>query len=753
MVAPFADLNTLVLTFSSTSFTHADMRIPTCILSHRAPNVVCVAMPPRKKSAVPLKVVAGVKWFWENDAGDGYNAFDKSAMVLVESAYQSVKGSGKVKETISGRNYEFDFTKMLQTNTDTGSARRIKREEEGTPLAITWQWKSDSGKWNNYDDDVDARIEGFYDNGDSPVIVKIAGTDYIIDFVEMKQINKKTKGPRDIRRLIGVTESPNKFTKLAGSKTMKAADDGDDDDDDVPAAKKSKLESKPASAPTVSAGGPGKTRMVKKGRGVVDVNSGMQDKAHVYESGPKVYQCTLNQTNIAQNNNKFYVIQLLESDKGGEYWVWTRWGRVGVIGQSNLDKAFSLPAAIAQFNKKFREKTSNDFNNLESFTKVPGKYQLMEMDFGGDDGKDTSATDDATSASVPASKLPPEVQDVIKMISNKGDMEKAMKELEIDTAKMPLGKISKKQIKEAFGYLKLIEAELAKPKPSNADIVSHSSMFYTLVPHDFGFSLPPPIRDDLMLKRKMELLEVLADLEVASKLLEGSKKSGTNPIDASYDSLKCKLTPIPHDSPTFKRIVEYAANTHGATHSAYKLVVEEVFEVDREGEAKRYNATSSGIGNKQLLWHGSRTTNYMGILSQGLRIAPPEAPCTGYMFGKGVYFADSSSKSANYCHCAPSNPEGLMLLCEAALGTMQEYTHAMYMDKPKPGTHSTKGVGAHEPDESEAQVVDGVKWPLGKIGKTPGAPKTTLQYHEYIVYDVGQAKMNYLLKVRFKYKK
>lgn len=34
-------------------------------------------------------------------------------------------------------------------------------------------------------------------------------------------------------------------------------------------------------------------------------------------------------------------------------------------------------------------------------------------------------------------------------------------------------------------------------------------------------------------------------------------------------------------------------------------------------------------------WHGSRLTNWVGILSQGLRIAPPEAPKTGYRFGKG----------------------------------------------------------------------------------------------------------------------
>merc|ERR1712110_531982 len=38
-----------------------------------------------------------------------------------------------------------------------------------------------------------------------------------------------------------------------------------------------------------------------------------------------------------------------------------------------------------------------------------------------------------------------------------------------------------------------------------------------------------------------------------------------------------------------------------------------------------------------------------GILKNGLKIAPPEAPVTGYMFGKGVYFADACSKSAHYC--------------------------------------------------------------------------------------------------------
>ena len=38
------------------------------------------------------------------------------------------------------------------------------------------------------------------------------------------------------------------------------------------------------------------------------------------------YDCMLNQTNIGDNNNKFYVIQVIEY--AGGYYLWNRWGRV-----------------------------------------------------------------------------------------------------------------------------------------------------------------------------------------------------------------------------------------------------------------------------------------------------------------------------------------------------------------------------------------------------------------------------------------
>jgi len=74
------------------------------------------------------------------------------------------------------------------------------------------------------------------------------------------------------------------------------------------------------------------------------------------------------------------------------------------------------------------------------------------------------------------------------------------------------------------------------------------------------------------------------------------------------------------------------------------------------------------IRPRKLLWHGSRLCNFVGILNQGLRIAPPEAPTSGYMFGKGLYFADRIQKSAEFCYPSPDNLTGLLVLADVVLG-------------------------------------------------------------------------------------
>ena len=68
-----------------------------------------------------------------------------------------------------------------------------------------------------------------------------------------------------------------------------------------------------------------------------------------------------------------------------------------------------------------------------------------------------------------------------------------------------------------------------------------------------------------------------------------------------------------------------------------------------------------------------------------------------------MYFADSSSKSANYCFPSPSKTTGLMLLSDVALGSPHELLSADYNAQNLPkGKHSVKGLGKMAPDSSKA---------------------------------------------------
>ncbi len=52
---------------------------------------------------------------------------------------------------------------------------------------------------------------------------------------------------------------------------------------------------------------------------------------HVYTDDDGPWDFTGNQTDVGNNNNKFYILQLLESNNGKMYQTWSRWGRVGCV--------------------------------------------------------------------------------------------------------------------------------------------------------------------------------------------------------------------------------------------------------------------------------------------------------------------------------------------------------------------------------------------------------------------------------------
>ncbi|XP_020538605.1 poly [ADP-ribose] polymerase 2 isoform X4 [Jatropha curcas] len=431
----------------------------------------------------------------------------------------------------------------------------------------------------------------------------------------------------------------------------------------------------------------------KKGAAVLDqyLSDQIKSEYHVFQLGDDVYDAMLNQTNVGNNNNNFYVIQLLESDDGGRFMVYNRWGRVGVRGQ---DKTFgpytSRDTALYEFEQKFYAKTKNNWSERKEFKCHPKCYTWLEMDYS-EKGKEPVVKEgfDSSSAMQPReTKLEQRIAKFISLICNVSMMRKQMMEIGYNADKLPLGKLSKSTILKGYEVLKRIANVIGTANKPQLEQLSGE--FYTVIPHDFGFK---KMRDFVIdtpqkLKHKLEMVEALGEIEVATKLLE--------------------------DEPGMQ---------------------------------------FSTVKNRMLLWHGSRLTNWAGILSQGLRIAPPEAPVTGYMFGKGVYFADMFSKSANYCYATAAASAGVLLLCEVALGDMAEQLYANYdADKLPQGKLSTKGVGSTAPDLSCAKALeDGVTVPLGKAKQQEGH-KGALLYNEYIVYNVDQIRMRYVVQVNFKYK-
>jgi hypothetical protein len=83
---------------------------------------------------------------------------------------------------------------------------------------------------------------------------------------------------------------------------------------------------------------------------------------------------------------------------------------------------------------------------------------------------------------VSKSSLAKPIQSLIQLIFDIETMKQQMKEFEIDLNKMPLGKISSKQIKMAFSILNDLYNHIDK-KDNESLIIDASNQFYTLIPH------------------------------------------------------------------------------------------------------------------------------------------------------------------------------------------------------------------------------------------------------------------------------
>ncbi|SJL05268.1 related to poly polymerase [Armillaria ostoyae] len=583
---------------------------------------------------------------------------------------------------------------------------------------------------------------------------------------------------------------PAKPASKAKTKRALSPEDEDDEDDAPPAKKPTSKKAKKAKTDdddeaVTKDDEPEKiVTVLKRGAAPVDPQSGRVDSHQVYANDEGVWDAMLNQTDISggSNKNKFYVLQLLHPISSNSACVlYTRWGRVGENGASQYKGPFPPATAINEFKKQFKSKAGVAWEARVGMVPKKGKYVWLERDFAEDDEKDeadkaggSKIPEEKEKQPIPDSVLAPQVQDFCKLIFSTSIIDATLSSMNYDARKLPLGRLSKATILSGFNALKTLSEVLDDPScdavkqnggSQRAAIEQLTGAYYSIIPHDFGRQRPMVIDTKQRLQRELEIVDALGDMEIASKLIASSTSTDTdgapiNPIDAQFNSLGLsKMEPLARDSQEFMTLEAYARNTHGATHSHIHVEVQHIYRIERPGEQERWE--QGGFhevddGERLLLWHGSRTTNFAGILSQGLRIAPPEAPVNGYMFGKGVYFADMMSKSAGYCYPGLSNNTGILLLCEVAAKPFYERNDAEYnadQTCKQNNKRATKGLGRTQPikwkDAGKSLGNDelvGCEMPDG--GGSDIATGGYLQYNEYIVYDIAQIRTKYLLMVK-----
>lgn len=255
---------------------------------------------------------------------------------------------------------------------------------------------------------------------------------------------------------------------------------------------------------------PKSVKMKLKGGGFVDPDSGLEDKAHVYKIGNALYSVVLGAVSIQDDVNSYYKLQVLEHDKKPKYYVFRSWGRVGTtIGGNKVENFYEEADAVREFERLYEEKTGNRWSKRHEFKKVAGRFYPLE------------------------SKLAKPIQELVSTIFDIESMKKALVEFEIDLTKMPLGKLSKKQIETAYTILTEAQDMIKNEDGTDTKFLDASNRFFTLIPHDFGMKKPPILNNPDIVKNKIEMLDNLLEIEVAYSLLKDTGDENANKVSTT----------------------------------------------------------------------------------------------------------------------------------------------------------------------------------------------------------------------------
>jgi hypothetical protein len=428
------------------------------------------------------------------------------------------------------------------------------------------------------------------------------------------------------------------------------------------------------------------------------------------------YSCILNKYDPIDKSNQCRRLQLLNRNNEA-YFLYQCWGKIDAVRKESIDCYLDLSAAEDAFYAEFYTHTGIQWSERLLTASRPDYYSFVLMNFNIEENEENTI-----------SHCDPQVESVVKRIF---DIALCRKTEELDGKKLPLGMLSLTQIQKAYVVLQEALDALDVDREGGLDIFTEK--YYTLIPTRRSKGLEP-INSRETIQEKIDLLKELEQFYYIHK-------NQNLCLQSKYLSLNCNLCPV--DSQTRTMIENYLTDNRGQHNM--KLSYYEAYSVERASEQKAYHRWET-LHNKQLLWHGTKMSNVVGILTNGLCINPiiPVA-ITGKMFGQGLYFANVPTKSAGYLRI--SSGIGAMFLCEVALGNMYELKQSQSVALPS-GKHSVKGLGRYTPlTDTYYNIHNDVTVPLGKIQENKD-DQLHLQYDEFVIYDQSQVKLKYLVLVK-----
>ncbi|KAF1781605.1 Poly(ADP-ribose) polymerase, catalytic domain [Phytophthora cactorum] len=248
-------------------------------------------------------------------------------------------------------------------------------------------------------------------------------------------------------------------------------------------------------------------------------------------------------------------------------------------------------------------------------------------------------------------------------------------------------------------------------------------------------------------------LRMLSDIMETYKMLLGAKRAlpTQNPLEYCYHALQVRLGPLQPADPERQLIHRYFFGGL-RSYDRHRYRISNVFEVERRGETQRFNdfmEERQDLKTMQthLLWHGTRRSNLMGILSQGLRVAPPSS-APWLRVRQGMYFANVAEKSLNYCdgHGKPDKTTAktrevhYMLLCECTI--LIHEVRSCHRSVELCYTWQVKQVGIELPYDRVWAKTEPNPTPMGWYERNPKFTAETQDYLSKLVADESFAVGN-----------